>query len=137
MEITLMVETKKAVSYLKAECGVRYWEDAKVNGVADEDGNLIPKREGDLWQPIIDLATGKIVDWPQGTEADVHYKVCDAGRYALLDADMQEVIGIESYVPAIMCPEGNGYGDYVIMKIDGTGQIAKWEVDLSPFTSTD
>jgi len=30
-----------------------------------------------------------------------------------------------------MCPADNGYGDYVIMKIDDNGKIDKWRVDLS------
>ena len=43
------------------------------------------------------------------------------------------VKAIEGYVPSIMCPEGKGYGDYVIMEIDGDGRIAKWRADLSDF----
>ena len=43
-EITLAVATttRVPVKYLRAECGVRYWEDATVNGVEDTDGKLIP-----------------------------------------------------------------------------------------------
>ena len=83
MSITIKIkkEIEQEVTFLKAECGVRYWEDAEVNGVDDEDGTLMPFRSGDEWRPIIELATGRIVDWPEGTTADVHYKVCDAGRY--------------------------------------------------------
>ena len=36
-----------------------------------------------------------------------------------------------------MCPEGEGYGDYVIMKIDGDGKIEKWVADLSEFEAND
>ena len=64
---------------------VRYWEDATVNGVEDTDGALIPLRFGDCWMPIIELDTGRVRDWPEGTTADIHYKVCDAGEYELLD----------------------------------------------------
>ena len=38
---------------------------------------------------------------------------------------------IDGYVPGIMCPEGDGFGDYVIMEIASDGTIAKWQVDLS------
>jgi hypothetical protein len=135
MDIEIQTVQKVAVKYLRAKCGVRYWEDATVNGVADDDGTLIPCREGDAWAPTIDLETGVIEGWPSGTVASVHYKVCDDGRYALLDADRGEVVVRDNYVPDIMCPEGEGYGDYVIMEIDGEGRIAKWRADLSGFAA--
>lgn len=119
--------------YLKAECGVRYWEDATINGVQDDDGNLTPLRAGDCWAPVIEIATGIIVDWPIGTTADIHFKVCDNGRYALLDADRSEICAITGYVPKIMSPGGSGYGDYVIMKVGPDGQIENWRADLDAF----
>lgn len=125
---------KLAVAFLKVDAGVRYWEDATVNGESDDDGALIPCRSGDCWCPTIDLATGIIEGWPAGTTASIHYKVCDAGRYTLLDAERNEVKHIDGYVPKIMCPGDNGYGDYIIMKIDGAGKIAGWSLDLSEFT---
>lgn len=143
--ITLATKSKVAVKYLQAECGVRYWEDAEVNGVQDEDGSRIPLRDpkpndslgGGTWLPVIDLDTGIIENWPKGTTASVHYKVCDDGAYHLLDADRNVVASINGYVPSIMCPEGEGYGDYVIMEIDGDGRIAKWSVNLSEFEKQD
>jgi hypothetical protein len=125
------------VKYLRALCDVRYWEDTKVNGIEDTNGDLIPCRDsdlhGDYWGPVIDLETGTIQDWPIGTTADVHYKVCDAGIYQLLDADKNVVKEIDGYVIKMMCPKDNGYGDYVIMKIDENGVIDGWKVNLSPF----
>lgn len=131
IELTQVIS--KEVKYLKAECGVRYWEDGEVNGVEDTDGELIPLRVGDTWCPIIDLATGVIEDWPDGTTADVHYKVCDDGRYFLLDPEKNVVREIEGYVPKIMWPGGPGYGDYVIMTIGPDGKIVNWSVDLEDF----
>ncbi|MDH7801304.1 MULTISPECIES: hypothetical protein [unclassified Rhizobium] len=130
--ITVKTGVAKSVRYLKADCGVRYWEDAEVNGVEDEDGN-IPCRNGDSWQPVIDLNTGKIEGWPEGTTADLHYKVCDAGVYTLLDENREAVKQIDGYVPKIMCPGGSGYGDYVIMKIGADGLIDNFNLDLGPF----
>lgn len=121
------------VAYLKAECGVRYWEDATVNGVDDEDGKLIPCRVGDTWAPVIELATGAIEGWPLGVTAETHYKVCDDGRYTLLDAQKREVCALDGYVPSIMCPQGGGYGDYVKMLIGPDGKIADWDNDLDDF----
>jgi hypothetical protein len=129
--------TQKPVRYLRARCGVRYWEDAKVNGVADTEGNLIPGRVGTSWCPLIDLETGKIENWTPGTTADIHYKVADDGDYVLLDADRNVVKEIEGYVPSIMSPKESGHGDYVIMDIDGDGVIQNWEVDLDEFEVDD
>ena len=47
------------------------------------------------------------------------------------------IASIDGYVPSIMCPEGEGYGDYVIMEIDGDGRIANWKVDLSEFEKSE
>ena len=82
---------------------------------------------GGNWRPTIDIETGRIEGWPQGTTASIHYKCCDDGDYELLDADRNVVKAIEGYVPSIMCPEGNGYGDYVIMEIAADGAIANWK----------
>lgn len=148
MHALRLKETKSVpVKYIRARCGVRYWEDATVNGEEDADGSRIPLREGtaadndDLnggnWRPTIDLDTGKIEGWPEGTTASIHYKVCDDGDYELLDADRNVVASIEGYVPSLMCPEGEGYGDYVIMEIAADGSIANWRADLSEFEKTD
>lgn len=131
IELTQVVS--KEVKYLQAECGVRYWEDGEVNGTEDTDGELIPLRVKDAWCPTIDLETGTIQDWPAGTTANIHYKVCDAGLYKLLDAEKKVVREIDGYVPTMMSPGGSGYGDYVIMTIGPDGKIENWSVDLEPF----
>ncbi|MDW9680702.1 hypothetical protein [Sinorhizobium meliloti] len=131
IELTQVVS--KEIKYLQAECGVRYWEDGEVNGTEDTDGELIPLRVKDAWCPTIDLETGTIQDWPAGTTANIHYKVCDAGLYKLLDAEKKVVREIDGYVPTMMSPGGSGYGDYVIMTIGPDGKIENWSVDLEPF----
>lgn len=131
MKITRQHEAN--VTHLKAVCGVRYWEDATVNGQEDGDGTRIPCRIGDDWCPVIELATGIIQGWPEGTTASLYYKVCDAGLYQLMTEDGDVAAQIDGYVPSMMSPGGNGFGDYVIMEIDGSGKIAGWSVDLSEF----
>lgn len=114
--------------YLKVSAMVRYWEDATVNGMEDTHGDLIPFRKSDLWEPVIDLELGVIVDWPDGVTADIHYKVCDAGEYWLLD-EFKNVTGKWSgeYVPnRFLCHGDNGYGDYIIMKVGADGKIDKY-----------
>lgn len=133
MEIKIKETKRVTVDRLRAECGVRYWEDATVNGVTDEDGNLIPLRMGDCWSPTIMLDTGRILDWPEGTTASLHYKVCDAGLYSLLSPAGDVVVTRDGYVPSMMSPADRGCGDYVIMNIGPDGIIADWEADLSYF----
>lgn len=139
MKVEIKTKREIDVKYLKVDAGVRYFEDAEVNGVQDDDDNpMIPfavlcKADSRLrydmyrWRPTIDLEEGKIVDWPKGVDADIHYKVCDDGTYSLLDKDKNVLIEVNSYVPDILCPKEEGYGDYIIMDIDEDGYIADWE----------
>lgn len=137
VSIHINVKKEVPVKYLHANCGVRYWEDANVNGIEDTDGTLIPCRDGDLWCPVIDLDTGKIEGWPEGTTASIHYKVCDNGIYTLLNANREKVTSIDGYVPSMLCPKDNCYGDYIIMDIGHDGVIAGWKVNLLPFERGD
>lgn len=133
MKVELKIKKEFEVKYLQVEAGVRYWEDATVNGVEDEQGDLIPCRVGDYWKPLIEIETGKIINWVNRTTADIHYKVCDDGTYVILDEDKMIIKEIDGYVPRIMCPEEPGYGDYVIMKVDEDGLIANWNPILTDF----
>ena len=114
--------------YVEALAHVRYWEDAEVNGKEDHEGSLIPLRKGDCWNPIIDLKTGLILNWPKGTCASIYYKVCDAGEYWLLDENQNRIAKWNRYyVPNnIFCPLTEGWGDYIIMNVDETGKIKGW-----------
>lgn len=108
MKATIAIKKEVDVRYMKVDAGVRYWEDASVNGQKDVDmyeckGSAIPMMPFAVkvkeqpttniysdhyrWQPTIDVENGCIVDWPKGTIAHIHYKVCDDGTYALLDKD--------------------------------------------------
>lgn len=136
-KVTIKTITRVPVQYLLAECGVRYWEDATVNGETDHEGDLIPLRNGDTWSPLIDLETGQIEGWPKGTTANIHYKVADAGVYSLLDENRVTVIKKDGYVPSMLSPCGTGYGDYVIMSINENGRISDWSADLSYFEDRD
>ena len=135
MKVKIRVEKEVNFTHLKVKCGARYWEDATVNGVEDENGDLIPLRDGDYWCPIIDLETGIIQDWPKGTVADVHYKCCDDGDYWLVADDGFELKRPGYYVPNILDLTKEGFGDYVILTIDKNGQIANWpkEHDVDEF----
>lgn len=133
MKLTIKKEVEVDVKTLHVRAGVRYWEDATVNGVEDEQGDLIPCRDGEDWKPIINIETGQITNWEEGKIADIHYKICDDGDYYLKDDKDEEIIHQEGYVPKLLCPEENGYGDYIIMKVDENGFIKNWKFDVSDF----
>lgn len=127
MKIKAQFKKEVEVVAIRVNAEVRYWEDATVNGVEDTDGSLIPLRFETLWSPTIDLDTGRVRDWPEGTTADIHYKVCDAGEYELIDADGNMVALKSGYVPDMLSVGDNGYGDYIIMEIGPAGLIKGWE----------
>ena len=147
-EITINKTVDFEVIYLKVDAGVRYWEDTEVNGVQDTDceetdgAPTIPCAEyvGDRkrilnggqwrWRPLIDIENGIIVNWKQGTTANIHYKVCDDFQCDILNGDKDVIISYEGYVPKIMCPADKGYGDYIIMNIDENGFIQGWNKEL-------
>lgn len=64
----MKVEIKTTKETLLVDAGVRYWEDASVNGIEDEKG-LIPCRDGERWKPIIDIESGVITNWTKGVVA--------------------------------------------------------------------
>lgn len=113
--------------YLQVDAGPRYWEDARVNGVEDEDGSLIPFRDGERWRITIDLEDGTILNWPAGTTARIHYKVCDDGDYWLLDAEHRRIFKYGNCsVPSLLAVGDNGYGDYIILRVGADGLIEGW-----------
>lgn len=115
-------------AFIEVSAEVRYWEDASINGTEDADGTLIPFRFGSMWQPVIRMADGWILNWPEGTEADIHYKVCDQGEYWLHDEDGSRIAKWKGgYVPnKFLCHGDNGYGDYIIFKVGADGKIIGW-----------
>lgn len=147
MKITINKPTDFEAKFLKVDAGVRYWDDAKVNGEYDtncEDSenpaaaptipcaeyvgeqNRVLHGENYRWRPLIDIETGQITNWRQGTTANIHYKVCDDFKCDILDADMNVIASYNDYVPTVMCPKEEGYGDYIIMDIDENGFIQAW-----------
>ena len=137
-KLAVNVTSEVPVKYLHAEMGVRYWEDAKVNGKDEIDkAPTIPLKRGDTWEITVDLETGQIAHWPEGVTAETHYKVCDAGVYRALTDDGRVVVEKYGYVPSMLAPSGGGYGDYVILEIDGAGTIKNWSADLSYFDTND
>lgn len=138
MKTKIKIEKEVELKTLIVHAGVRYWEDAEVNGTDDEQGDLIPCRVGDRWKPIIDIDNGVITNWKEGTTAKIHYKVCDCCGWELLDESGNILLSAEDgYVPSTLCPAENGYGDYIIMSVDEHGKIEGWEFDIDDFKTDD
>ncbi len=151
MKITINRPREYDIKYLKATMGVRYWVDCQYsedNGNTwnlhfpdtEEESERIMKltpcvvrkdigyRESNYWEIIIDLAEGKVLNWPKDFCLKTHYKVCDDGEYVFLDKDMNEVVNItkeyeQYYVPDFLAIGDHGYGDYVYLNINGDGSI--------------
>lgn len=121
-------KTISQARFIEVSAEVRYWEDAYINGAEDTEGK-IPLRAGKVWAPVIELATGRVLDWPQGIAADIHYKACDAGEYWLQNEARQRIAKWGGYyVPdSILCVGDQGYGDYIIFKIGADGVIEGWK----------
>ena len=117
----------KSAKFIELDAGVRYWEDATLNGQEDTQG-VMPFRDGDRWRPIIELENGRVLYWPKGLIAGIHYKVCDDGEYWLLDVDQNRIAKWKGfYVPnSILCVGDNGFGDYIIFQINEQGLICDW-----------
>ena len=139
MKVKIKTIKEVEVTTLLVDAGVRYWEDATVNGTEDEQGDLIPCRNGKRWQPIIDIQSGVITNWTKGVFAKVHYKICDDGIYHLADSEGNIILTIDGYVPNILDVERDSYGDYIILNIDENGKINNWNnfPDLSDFVHED
>lgn len=125
----------ESARYIEVSAEVRYWEDARLNGEEDSEGK-VPLRRGALWVPVIDLATGQIQGWPAGVVARIHYKVCDAGEYWLLDAERTRIAKWKGYyVPdRFLCVGDTGYGDYIIFNVQEEGRIQGW---VQPYVDAD
>lgn len=130
MKLTITKPQEIDAKYLKIIAHVRYWEDSEINGESDNDifenDELSPTmpfavKENDewVWKPIIDIEEQKVVDWPEGVTADIHYKVCDEGTYQILDENMNVLVSVDSYVPECI----GEWGDYIVMHINEDGTI--------------
>lgn len=74
------------------------------------------------YQFRVDLATGRIVGWPEGLSVDAHYKPRDGGTYQICDANDAVIYEwVDCYVPGFL-DHNDGGDDYLDFKIspDGT-----------------
>ena len=136
MKVKIKVEKEFDIKTLEVSAHVRHWENSDINGSPDtENGDLVPCKNGENWCPIIDIETGIITNWEQGKLAEIHYLVCDRCSWKLKDSEGNIVLEVNGeYVPDTLCPQDDGYGDYIKMHINDDGLIHKWEFDINDFT---
>ena len=92
----------------------------------DEDmPNDFPLRRGDIWDATVKIDTGEIAGWPKGKTAEIYMKICDEGKYQLLDASGKMIAErVNEYVPHGVVP--GKYGDYINLVINADGIITNW-----------
>jgi len=120
MKITVMKSYKSDVEieFIQINIPVR---DEEI-----EDG--FPLRTNNYWSGIVELSTGRIIDWPKDKMGDyqLFVKVCDMGKYMLMDRN-HTYIGNDTpndgYVPNEIIP--GKYGDYVSLEITD-GIVTNW-----------
>jgi len=117
--------------YIEINASVRNPSSSILNGSEDESGKM-PLIRFQMWNPVIELETGKILNWPEGNTAEINYKVCDSGEYWLLDEQKNRILKWKGYyVPDdILCTKRNGYGDYIIFDIQEDGTIKNWKTPI-------
>lgn len=138
MKAEIKIEKTVNAKTLVVNARVRYWEDATINGIDDTYGTLTPCRTGEMWCPVIDIDNGVIANWQKGVIANIHFKVCDEGNYQIKDETGEIITSIKDcYVPSTLCPKENGFGDYIIMDIDGEGKIDGFLFNIDEFLNKD
>lgn len=122
----------RGIRFFRADVSPISFEDGEVNGECDdEDEPRIPCVNEDFrWNILIDIKTGKVLNWVDGVYADVYYKVVDDGIYTAYDNNMHIVKKIEDYVPKLMDFDDRdgsfGFGDYMGLIINENGYIENW-----------
>lgn len=138
MKLTVTKPVEIEAKYIHVIAPVRYGEDdipqdfpfrRRINDTDSEHlrDAVRRRRYSDVWDVVVDIDTGQIVNWPAGVTGNCHMKVCDEGFYLLYGNDL--VLGpyiatIDGdYVPS--CIPGS-YGDYIAFEIDGDGNVKHW-----------
>lgn len=126
MQATITVQKEVTIKTLLISAQFSHVGDGEDDSVPTD----FPLLNGSMWNAHIDVDTGVIADWPQGDERELYVKVCDQGNYSLLDENGETLLErFDNYVPNNLVP--GEYGDYIDLKIDGTGKITNWPASPS------
>ncbi len=117
MKTTVLKPTEIEISHIELALPVWYDEE--------EIPNDFPFRKGDLWTVLVEMDTGKILNWPKGRAAKIHLTVKDGGKYTLYGPDREVLAKRDGdYVPHDVVP--GQYGDTVELDIAECGTIRNW-----------
>lgn len=133
MKAKMNLPVEVEISYIRVNAYIPFWEDAYVNGVADDnDSPTIPCASSCncYWQPLIEIETGQVLNWQKGVSAETNYKVRDRFKCDFLDEKNETVKSFRGYVPEFMYPGKNGWEDYIMLNINEEGYIERWDKNL-------
>lgn len=133
-----LVAPDKNTQILEIDATV-YPEDAEVNGVREHEP-LENENPDDVdykmpgickekvswgtewhWNVKVDIPTGKILNWPQGTTAKTWYKTSDCCGLKYLGKFYSD------YVPEFLEIYDSDCGDYIYIEILADGTIKDWD----------
>ena len=140
MKVRILTPTVADIKYLKAVIDNPYYEDFEVNDKEIESWDELPScmkgADGDI-EFAVDIETGKILGWEEGTTFVACSKVRDSGTYWLMDGDYDRAIpSLNRYVPCMLDTRGDGFGDYMQFTVDTHGYIVDFGVNFNDFPVT-
>lgn len=131
MKIKIVKEVEVEVCLIDVDAHIRYLED--IGFKQDDnwcdchaDNPECPCIDGHQWRPIININTGRIINWDAPIKCHVFAKVCDEFKCKIKGLNGEDIITYEGYVPSFMAIEDNGYGDYIDMIVEEDGTIKDW-----------
>ena len=138
MKLVIFEPVEYDVETLAVEVSDPDWADFAIDGITFNEDNGMGHPwawfDGDdTTEPAylsfkINVDTGLVFPWKLGTTAQITAKVCDGGIYEMLTKNGETVKRFtDCYVPAILDTLGDGYGDYIQLKIDNYGKIQDWK----------
>lgn len=143
MKVQILKPTIVDVKYLKVIIPIPYFEDYIVNEKEIEAWDELPScMKGGAFDTeeiefTIDIDTGKILGWEEGTTFTSYAKVRDNGSYWIMDNNFQVIAPSRNrYVPSMLDTKGDGFGDYMQFSVNKYGYIEDFRVNFSDFPVT-
>ena len=137
MKVQILTPTIADIKYLKVDIEDYYLEDFEVNGKEVETWDDFPScmkgRDGNI-EFAVDIETGKILGWTEGTTFVAYAKIADGGTYFLTDENYERMIpSLNRYVPCMLDTRSDGYGDYMQFSVNEQGYIVNFKVNFNDF----
>lgn len=132
MKIKIIKEVEIEACLIDVDAHVRYpedssyWDKNDIEHECDNEKPEIPCFDDHNWKPIININTGKIINWDAPIKCHLFAKVCDEFKCKIKGLNSEDIITYEGYVPSFMAIEDNGYGDYIDMIVEEDGTIKNW-----------